>query len=328
MFQKPQLALGLPFEKFDDGLTDTWSDFVVEPKYDGMRCLLHHEDDGTVNVYSRSGKSQNGKVPHIEAWLVENTEPGTILDGEFAHISNWSVVAGENVPFVDFNKTMRVMGSGVSKAAASSSEISLIVFDMVRVGGTDIAHQRDDYRRALLMSTFISEFPVYITPRYENHEDFVEVYDTITDLHGEGIIMKWTGASYLYGKRPRNAWYKVKAASTFDVAVTGFTDANEGVTGKFLGQIGAIEFSAYDDEGNLKYVGRCSGMNDALRRKWTDIRDAGSHFDAAGKPRYVIEVKANELVGSGEYRTPRHPQYITLRVDKTVDECLLEQFKA
>lgn len=332
MFNKPQLALGLPFEKFDAGEEDAWTGHVVEPKYDGMRALMHLEDDGkTVNIYSRSGKLQNGKCPHIERWMVDNLPAGTILDGEFAIVDHWVDVAGQQVPIVDFNKTMRVMGSSAAKAIAKQKAtdeyVSVIAFDIVKFDGIDLAEAPDWERRETLMGAFISDEPVFITPRFHDTEDFVEVYDTITDVRGEGVILKNTAAVYEYGKRPRGAWYKVKAASTFDVVVTGFTNANEGVTGKFLGQIGAIEFSAYDPEGNLKYVGRCSGMNDALRRKWTDIRDSGTYLDAAGKPIHVIEVKANELVGSGEYRTPRHPQYITLRVDKTPAECLLEQFK-
>ena len=63
-------------------------------------------------------------------------------------------------------------------------------------------------------------------------------------------------------------------------------------------------------------------MNDEERKFWTNVRDNDVY-----EHQYVIEVKANELVGSGDYRTPRHPQYVVRREDKLPETCTMEQFR-
>jgi bifunctional non-homologous end joining protein LigD len=292
-----------------------WTGWIMEPKHDGMRAMIHRHEDG-VEIYSRTGKSQKGKCPHLEKSL-ECLPVGTFLDGEIALIVDETEVAGQSVPVVDFNKTMRIMGSGVDKAVLRQQEfgeVSFLLFDVVAYDGEFI-----DTIPQLLRNDVVDSIDcdgVVHNPRYE--DDFENIYNQLVSAGVEGAILKNLDGVY-EGKRSR-AWLKVKSAKTFDVVVTGFTEGK----GKYIGQVGAIEFSAYAENGSLSYVGRCSGMTDEERTSFTTARDSGHFFDDPT----VIEVKANELVGSGEYRTPRHPQYVTVRVDKDPTDCLMEQFRA
>lgn len=328
-FIAPQLARPMPAKGHD-----AMVDYVIEPKYDGMRAVAVVAD-GKVDIYSRSGKSQNGKLPELEAELLRLFPAGVILDGELMHIGRTIEVRCDQVdcmdldddlaiiPIADFNKTMRVMGSGADKAAAKgeSTPISMVVFDVLSLSSTSTVAASDSARREVLNELISGAEHLFLTPRF-SMSDITTVYEAIVAAKGEGLIVKNPDAKYEVGGRPNHTWFKVKAAQTFDVVVTGFTDANKGVTGKFEGLIGAIEFSAYLPDGTLQYVGKCSGMNDAERRRWTTIRDSGDTTDR------VIEVRANDLVGSGEYRTPRHPQFVTERIDKNPADCTMDQFKA
>jgi ATP-dependent DNA ligase len=175
-------------------------------------------------------------------------------------------------------------------------------------------------RVKLLSDVLTGEFPsIFQNTVMEEWDD--STIDELWEAGIEGAILKNVNSVYIPGKRRANTWYKVKSELTADVVVVGFTEANEGKTGKFAGKIGAIRFGAYTVEGVLVEIGQCSGMSDAERDRWTEIRDMEDIT-----PR-VIEVKYNDLVGSGEYGTPRHPQFKTERVDKRPEDCLMEQFR-
>lgn len=314
MFVEPMLARAA---EESDLAAKNWDGWVLEPKHDGMRAIIERTADG-VEIYSRTGKSQKGKCPHLEEALMV-LPVGSILDGEIALVDSYTKIMGQRVPVVNFNKTMRIMGSGVEKAAARAVEIGkvdFLIFDVIRVGDTDYTALPQD-QRYIVIDRLIEIPHVIHNPRYTGNFEFI--YNTLINAGVEGAILKGLDGQYFAGKRSKT-WLKVKSAKTFDVVVTGFTDGQ----GKYEGMIGAIEFSAYLPDGTLKYVGRCSGMTDEERKTFTTARDSGFFFQDPT----VIEIKANEMVGSGEYRTPRHPQYQHIRVDKNPKDCLMEQFKA
>lgn len=313
MFVDPMLARAA--EESDLSSKD-WTNWILEPKHDGMRAIVSITENG-VEIYSRTGKSQKGKCPHIEKSL-RFLPVGTVLDGEIAFVESSITVRGKSVPVVNFNKTMRIMGSGVDKALLRQREFGLvqfIIFDVIAVGGVDISGATQTQRFDLLKN--IRYDYVRHNPRFES--DFVGVYKELISHKVEGAILKKLDGVYVEGKRSHN-WLKVKSAKTFDVVVSGFTDGK----GKYEGMVGAIEFGAYFEDGSFAYVGRCSGMTDEERQHYTDIRDGKKQVNTP----IVIEVKANEMVGSGEYRSPRHPQYVCVRVDKNPEDCLMDQFKA
>jgi bifunctional non-homologous end joining protein LigD len=294
--------------------TKDWTGWSLEPKHDGMRAIIEITDAG-VEIYSRTGKSQKGKCPHLEHAL-SFLPHGTVLDGEIAMVVNSITVNGQDVPVVDFNKTMRVMGSGVEKAVLRQQElgeVSFLVFDIMQYCGEDVTTYSQKYRNELV-DMLDANYMVH-NPKYET--DFAEVYAELIANGVEGAILKNLNAMQYVAGRSKN-WLKVKSAKTFDVVVMGYTPGQ----GKYEGNLGAIEFGAYLPNGVLKYVGRCSGMTDEERGYWFKKLSTGVH------PHGVIEVKANEMVGSGEYRTPRHPQYVTKRIDKNPEDCKMDQFKA
>ena len=346
-FFEPQLARDLKIEKFGKKDFRGW---YMEPKHDGMRAVVHVGLD-SVEIYSRSGKVYAQLLPEL-ATMFSYLPAGTVIDGELAVVDDYqdlmywtnpvqgpgaqgiySMVA--KVPVVNFNKTMRIMGTGVEKALKRQDPVSgddkdnpfvgkmsFIAFDLPFTRGLDLRETVQGLRSVLLHELVreVNDPRLIINPVLPVD---LAIYEELVAAGGEGVILKNREGIYKSGRN--SDWLKIKSVKTFDVVVMGFTEANEGKTGKFKGQIGAIEFGAYQPDGTLQYVGRCSGMNDAERLAWTERSNAWEQDDDAEK--WVIEVKANELVGSGEYKTPRHPNYVGIRIDKEPKDCLMEQFK-
>jgi DNA ligase-1 len=313
-----------------DDLLKDWRGYLIEPKHDGMRAIAELDANGNLEITSRTGKTQLGKCLNLES-LLHRLPPGTVIDGEIAYWNSVVDVLGQQVPIVNFNRTMRVMGSGPTEAVRKQKEfhtggMGYVVFDCLQWADEDItnltlAGRRVYLRRALDAIGF--QFSIVLNPSYVPASGHLteSKYPTLTACEAleragcEGIILKQEASSYQVGKRPNKTWYKIKKEQTFDVVVTGYTEGK----GKYEDEIGAIEFGAYNpSSGKLVTVGKCSGMTDEER---DDITEHQANY--MGR---VFVVKSNELVGSGKYRTPRHPNFQHWRDDKAAKDCSLEQF--
>jgi ATP-dependent DNA ligase len=320
MFIEPMLASTTP-EKKRATLSDK-TGYVLEPKHDGMRATIS-KHNGEVKIYSRVGLEYQDHLPALVAEASQLPD-GTVIDGELMVVKSWQPINGIPVAVADFNNTMRVMGSNPDKAITRQEQhpIEFCVFDVLSFNGTD--YTADSYEtRMYNLQIMLDLYPMPSV--FQNARIYGWDNETINDLwkvNIEGAILKNKQSKYIPGKRRANTWYKIKAELTADVVVMGYTDAKEGKTGKWLGKVGALVFGAYNDQQELVEVGQCSGMTDAERDRWTDIRD-----DATDGNLRVIEVKYNDLVGSGTFGTPRHPQFKTERIDKRPEDCLMEQFR-
>lgn len=316
-FVPPMLSKSIDRVDLD---TDKWEGFTAEPKHDGVRCLAIAHEDGTVKLYSRTGNEFTEHVPHLVFELSAWMPAGSVIDGELAILQGHINLGVRRVPVTDFGSTMRVLGSLPERGRAVQDELgktmTFIVYDLMMWDGFRYHDEHQSDRRTMLKKRFpFGSKSLFLNPQFTDPSRFGELFDTLIDHGVEGIIVKNTRAPYVFDGRPNNTWYKVKAAVTMDMIVSGYTEG----TGKYTGLIGTVEFSRMDEEGNLVYVGRCSGMTDALRREISANRDK-----FLGK---VIEVKANELVGSKEYRSPRHPQFVAFRFDKNPEDCTGEELK-
>lgn len=312
MFISPMLAASMPESKkskvtYDNG-------YLLEAKHDGMRAVVSNQ--GSVEVYSRVGKKYAEHVPSIVE-EISKLPQGTILDGELMVSNGLADVMGKKVPIPDFNKTMRIMGSNSDVAIEKQvdTQMNYYVYDLLHYNGEDLTSKSFEERSEKLRQLIEPRSNVLIAPSWGEWSDKDLV--GLMDAGIEGAILKNKDSLYIPGKRRANTWYKVKSEKTADVVVTGFTDAKEGVTGRWLGLVGAIRYGAYNASGELVEVGQCSGMSDKERKYWTELRESGKW---EGK---VIEIKYNDLVGGG---TPRHPQYRTERFDKDPKDCLMTQF--
>jgi ATP-dependent DNA ligase len=82
----------------------------------------------------------------------------------------------------------------------------------------------------------------------------------------------------------------------------------------FHNWIGAIEFSQYNDAGDLIPVGFCSGMKEELRK---DISENPANYHGE-----CMEISAMERTKDGFFR---HPQFLQMREDKNQKDCIIGQ---
>jgi ATP-dependent DNA ligase len=74
---------------------DGW---VLEPKFDGWRAIVHLGDNGVVLYGGRNGNSYSGQVPYIEQALADNLPPNTVLDGELIKRRDGAYMSGRRSP--------------------------------------------------------------------------------------------------------------------------------------------------------------------------------------------------------------------------------------
>ena len=323
-FISPMLAASVK----DLSKTTYENGFRLEVKHDGMRAIFT-KTDGVVKVFSRTEKEYTEHIPELVTAFDKSFPDNTILDGELMVVSDYLNLKNNRTPVPDFNKTMRIMGSKPEKALREQEEttIKFLVFDVLMLNGEDLLETPYKSRVSILRSLFNE--PVqgdieWVEPWDEWDESDLKL---LVDNKIEGAILKHEDSTYLPGKRRPKMWAKYKIELTADVVVTGFTEAQYGVTGKFDGLIGAIKFGAYNESGDLVEVGQCSGMTDEVRKGWTAVRDFMPEGAVPVNPKdgehYVIEIKYNDTLKTG---APRHPQYRGIRQDKNAVDCTLDQF--
>jgi bifunctional non-homologous end joining protein LigD len=261
---------------------------VLEPKYDGWRLLVHVHENG-VTAWSRAGKSQTGKLPHLAAWLA-NVPAGTWFDGE--------LVAFDDKGMPEWGKAQSCMGSS---AGDVRGECVFMAFDLLAYGGLDIRPLPFEERRTALVAALPVGPHARVTPQLEATE---EEHDRLVAEGYEGSIVKELCKPYASGKRGQG-WWKLKADDLMDAVIIGFKPGES----SFKGMVGAIEFGQYKD-GVLTYRGRCSGMTMKVRQEMT-----------ANQADYIGQVISLAFMGIMPSGSPRHPQFKMMRPDKPAHDC-------
>jgi bifunctional non-homologous end joining protein LigD len=280
-------------------LSGIWNEagWVAEEKLDGWRYLLHIDTDllrphltgrrisKETGLFSEKGMNAPCLWPSGTGWF-----DYTVLDGE--------IMPPLGAGFRDLASIMNADPKTAAETIKRIGEPIYRVFDILFADGEDVRHLSMLERHAKLIETVreIAHPSITVIPSLP---PTLQIYESIVDAGGEGVILKDTSATY----GESGGWIKVKRFSTLDVVVTGFTDAKEGRTGKFLGQIGAAQVSVYLSDGSLAEVGKVSGMTDDIRLDMT--ANPGQWLGT------VIEVAAQEF---GKDRL-RHPRYKRHRPD-------------
>ncbi len=129
-------------------------------------------------------------------------------------------------------------------------------------------------------------------------------------------MLKLRKGKYRPGKRMRE-WLKVKMLSTADMYITGWIPGE----GKNEGLVGALKCSLMDESGNDVEMAQPGAFTDEFRRQLSN--DDGSLKDIWY--RQVVEVSAQGVTKNNRVR---HPHMTRIRIDKTPEECQLDQLEA
>ncbi|HEY5890118.1 MAG TPA: ATP-dependent DNA ligase [Acidimicrobiia bacterium] len=312
-------------------VSESWpkGDFVYEPKWDGFRSLSW--SDPEIRIDSRNERPLLRYFPELHGAL-DQLPPGTVVDGEIV------VVIDGATDFDTLQQRIHPAESRINKlSAATPAEI--VAFDLLAYQGADLRELPFSERREKLVELYGSlGDPWHLTPQTADESVARQWFDEFESAGCDGIIAKKVDLLYQHGKR---AMIKIKHRRTVDVVVGGFREHKEG------GKIGSLLLGVYNTEGELHFIGHCSGFPDVDRveifERFNELVSAESFGEEArmpggqsrwsgGKdlswtpvrPGVVIEVSYDQLEGDRFRHATRFHRW---RPDKSPEECTTEQLE-
>lgn len=300
----PQLAPGLntpidfmlakPLE--DPQLLVNPGEYVIEDKYDGIRCQAHL-DHGKLRLFTRSLEEITHSYPDLV--LALQKFPGSaVLDGE---LLAWR--DGKALPFNVLQQ--RLSRKKPSPELIDEIPVTLLAYDVLFLNGTLCLDQPLEERRKLLES-----LPVPFAPRHEaqSAEQIEQLFNAAKQRGNEGLVLKRRGSLYEAGKRS-GTWLKLKRPfATLDVVVT----AAEQGRGRRATMLSDYTFAVRDGERFLNVGKAYSGLTDEELRKLTRLLRAKA-TQRFGRVTLVEPAVVLEVAFDGIQRSPRHKSGYALR---------------
>ncbi|CAN5584828.1 hypothetical protein BH10ACT3_BH10ACT3_04510 [soil metagenome] len=290
--------------------------WMIEPKWDGMRVLLEI-DHGAVAARSRTGKDALAQFPEL-AGLASLGPTTLVLDGE--------IVALDDDGRSSFSRLQGRFGRVDPREVetlAHEMPAEYVVFDLLHLDGLDAWRLPFAQRRELLES-LVDDGPTWRrTP--SSVGDGQLWLDAAREHSLEGIMAKRVDRPYEPGKRSPS-WRKVKLRHEQEFAVCGWTPG----TGRREGGIGALVLACREQD-RWHWVGNVgTGLRDAdldwwlaeLSRDEVDEsplgdgrRDRALRLARWATPRHVVQVAYAEWTND---RHLRQPSLLGRRIDVDV----------
>ena len=241
------VELGQPFlpmlAKSKDIPTDPGNDeWVIQPKYDGARILVHIEDGDVIAAFSRNTNEVTDSLPELDR-LEDIFETGDwILDGEAIAYKN-----GEPQPFqkimTRFNRTEDIDEQEI--------DVRFKFFDMVYADAKmekqlsgDISRKPFEFRSHWLWYCFGPHAQTWVAPTYGCHdEDEITAHFQRFRENGlEGAILKNTDAKYEFDRRSPHWRKMIENMENVDLRIVDVIEGEDNQAGK----VGALELETQD----------------------------------------------------------------------------------
>jgi bifunctional non-homologous end joining protein LigD len=306
---------------------------VFEPKYDGIRALVHvgpKRDQDGVRIWSRLGNDKTSQFPSIVRALegIRQTLKGPLLlDGEIVALDEQGRPAG----FQRLQGRIHLTGDLDVQAIDKAQPAALIAFDLLRDGDDDLRGLSLTERRARLEARLARAQSSTLRISEQAAGDGRALHARALAEGWEGLIVKEARAPYQSGRRSPS-WRKLKVVHEQEFVIGGWTEPRQ--TRQYFGALllGVREGAG----GALKYVGHTgTGFNQAeLARVWKLLKareTPASPFSSRIKtnepahwvrPDLVAQVKFTEWTTDDKLR---HPVYLGLRDDKRAADVVREE---
>nr|WP_237546092.1 ATP-dependent DNA ligase [Streptomyces sp. SID5606] len=254
-----------------------------EPKWDGYRAQLARYPGGRVLLRSRQGTDMTGAFPEVREAALAQLPEDIGLDGELV------VWEGGRLAFERLQQRLaRRRGAG-ALAAAQAWPAHLVVFDLMRLEGTDLTPRSYRERRAVLEALFAERglsAPFTLCPSTTDPAT-ARAWLEWTAAGLEGLCFKKLTEPYRPGAR---AWGKYKVRATADAVVGAVTGPPTAPRSLLLGR--------YDGASALRYTGRTTPLARTVTRSLQGalLPAAGGHpwtgrtFTAGWGSRDVLDV--------------------------------------
>jgi bifunctional non-homologous end joining protein LigD len=289
-------------------------DWAYEFKWDGVRAIVHLSE-GKLRMYARSGAEITIAYPELTPLAGQLGD--AILDGEIVVLDE----AGRP-SFAALAERMHVRDAGRASKLAATLPVTLMIFDLLRLGDTDLTGLPYADRRGALEALELAG-PHWLVPPSFTDGPATEAAARENTL--EGLVAKRTTSVYRSGLRSPD-WVKVKLEQTDDLVVGGWRPGAR--------ELGALLVGVPGPGGRLVYRGRVGGgisgaAESSLLAALRPLRVASSPFteplpreDAKDanwvRPELVVEVKYGNKTRDGRLRFPR---FVRLRPDKSPEDC-------
>lgn len=285
----------------------------VEFKWDGIRAIGTW-DGARLTLRARSGTDITARYPEltgVDAGL--GPEPA-VIDGEVVAMD-----AAGRPSFSRLQARMHLTKPREIEREVTRTPVSLLLFDILRMGDRDVAALPLRERRPLLEGIAAGAIGAIVAPPVA--DDLDAALAAAGELALEGVVVKDPDSPYRRGARSEE-WLKVKLTATQDVVIGGIRPGKGGRTGA----IGSLLLGIPDASG-LRYVGRVgSGFSerelDRLSALLQPLRTDRNPFvgvpaaDASDalwlRPDIVGEVEFAEFTPGG---TLRHARWRGVRAD-------------
>ncbi len=302
--------------------------WAYEPKWDGFRAVAFGEEP---RLDSRNRRPLLRYFPELEEPL-RRLPAGTVVDGEIV------VVVGD---VTSFDSLQLRIHPAESRINLLSEEIParLVAFDLLAHEGDDLretpfAERRERLRRVV---PGLGD-PWHLTPSTDDVAQAARWFDEFEAAGCDGIVAKRLDGPYVEGKREM---IKVKHRRSVDCVVGGYREHKDG------GKIGSLLLGLYNDEGQLHFIGHCSGFSDhdrvELLRQFEQLRTDDSFGDEARRPGaesrwsggkdlswvpvepgVVVQVSYDQLT-EGRFRHATRLE--RWRPDKEASDCTMDQLE-
>jgi DNA ligase-1 len=290
---------------------------ALEAKLDGARVQVHRSGD-EVRVFTRSMDDVTARVPEVVEAALALPVSTLVADGEAI------ALRPDGRPH-KFQVTGSRFGRSADVAAARrSTPLSLFLFDVLHVDGTDLLDEPLARRAEVLDEVVPARHRVdrLVTDDAAAAERFLQ--HTVESGH-EGVVVKALDVPYEAGRRGAG-WLKVKPVHTLDLVVL----AVEWGSGRRRGKLSNIHLGARDPQtGEFVMLGKTfKGMTDDMLAWQTERFLALADGPTDGhvvrlRPEQVVEIAFDGVQGSTRYpggMALRFARVVRYRDDKSADD--------
>jgi ATP-dependent DNA ligase len=302
--------------------------FAAGEKKNGIRGILHIRPEGNrftsrnrcANTYLFNELTDN--VPHLKGLDLREFE-GSIFDGELYLPSEFVKLDSFANALEATTALLHCSAEKVEEFQESTGQrVHYHIFDALKANGQDLTTL--SFRERL---QHLNDFKNFVTSSgYEEYIRFEELilhekeeyFRKIIGAGGEGIVLKDLDAPYFPGARSQS-WLKLKRSDTVDAIIIGY---HRGKEWDKKALIGSVELGIFDENGDLRSIGRVSSLSLQKRIEMTEMIEGIPTL----KREYlgtVVECRFQEL---NKNLKGRHLQILSFREGqnaKPISECYL-----
>ncbi|MEO8077948.1 MAG: DNA ligase D [Acidobacteriota bacterium] len=313
---------------------------VYEPKYDGIRALVHVPPAGrqglravdAVRIWSRAGNEKTSQFPSIVRALTPvraSLERPLLIDGEIVALDEHGAPAG----FQRLQGRIHLIGAREVEDIDKAQPVALIAFDLLRDGDDDLRGLPLTARRQRLEQRLAALTDANGVLRLSEQvaADGHALRERAVREEWEGLIVKEAAAPYQSGRRSP-AWRKLKMLHQQEFIVGGWTEPRQSRQ-----YFGALLLGVRDEtDGTLTYVGHTgtgfdqqelSRVANLLVAREIDQSPFSERIKTNepahwARPDLVAQVRFTEWTADQKLR---QPVYLGLRDDKRAEDVVREQ---